>query len=324
MRASRLISILLLLQARGRLTADALAQELEVSVRTIYRDIEALHQSGVALYGEPGRDGGYQLVDGYRTQLTGLTRDEARALSLAGLPAAAGDLGLGPEAAGAAAKLTAALSDEQRRRADEVRQRLHIDSSAWYGELDPAPLLPAVADALWRQQQLRIHYQRWREPSPVERTVDPLGLVHKTGRWYLVARAADQVRTYRMSNLDSVEPTGARFDRPENFDLAGHWRAYLADFAQRRHPLRAVLRISPEGRQRIATLMESVIVHAVAETAGPPDPDGWVEASIPIESIHHAHRELLRLGAGVEVLAPVALRDELRDTAAALAKLYGA
>lgn len=314
--------MLLLLQARGRLTAETLAAELEVSVRTVYRDIEALHEAGVAIYGEPGRDGGYRLVDGYRTQLTGLTRDEASALPLAGLLTAAGDVGLGPSAARAAAKLTAALSEDQRRRADEVRQRLHIDSAAWYAELDPAPLLAVVADAVWRQQRLRVRYQRWREPSLVERTIDPLGLVHKTGRWYLVGRAGNGLRTYRVSNLDSAEPTGASFERPDGFDLAEHWRAYLADFAQRRHPLRARLRISPEGRERIATLMEPLIVHAVADTAGRPDAQGWVEASIPIESVQHAHRELLRLGATVEVLTPAALRDELRETARALAGLY--
>jgi predicted DNA-binding transcriptional regulator YafY len=199
---------------------------------------------------------------------------------------------------------------------------LHIDSAAWYSDLDPAPLLATVADAVWRQQRLRVRYQRWREPSLVERTIDPLGLVHKTGRWYVVGRAGDQVRTYRVSNLDSAEPTGAVFDRPGDFDLAEHWRAYLADFAERRHPLRARLRISPEGRERIAAIMESVVVHAVADSAERPDADGWVEATIPIESIGHARRELLRLGATIEVLAPAALRDALRETARALAQLY--
>lgn len=314
--------MLLLLQARGRLTGEALAAELEVSVRTIYRDIEALHEAGVAIYGEPGRDGGYRLMDGYRTQLTGLTRDEAGALPLAGLPAAAGDLGLGPSAARAAAKLTAALSEDQRRHADDLRRRLHIDSAAWYADLDPAPLLPVVADAVWRQRQLAIRYQRWREPSPVERTIDPFGLVHKGGRWYVIGRVGGQLRTYRVSNLDSAESTGASFERPDDFDLAEHWRGYLADFARRRHPLKVQLRISPQGRERIAAIMESVIVRAVADSASAPDPDGWVEATIPIESIGHAHRELMRLGATVEVLAPAALREAIRETVQALARLY--
>lgn len=322
MRASRLISLLLLLQARGRMTADALAAELEVSVRTIYRDIEALHSAGVALYGEPGHAGGYQLVGGYRTQLTGLTREEASALPLHALPGAARDLGIGSAAAGAAAKLTAALSDDLRRRADHVQARLYVDPAAWYDEPDSTPHLATVADALWQHRRLRIGYERWQSPSGVDRTVDPFGLVLKAGRWYLVARAGEQLRTYRVSNLTRAELLDDGFDRPDDFELAAHWHAYLAEFTTRRHRQRATVRLSPTGLDRLRHLMEPAVVRSVESSAGRPDADGWLKATLPIESLRHAHEELLRLGGEVEVLTPAALRDLFAGTAAALVARY--
>lgn len=322
MRASRLISILLSLQVRGRMTAECLAAELDVSVRTIYRDIEALHSAGVALYGEPGRDGGYRLVDGYRTQLTGLTRDEAAALPLAAMPAAARELGLSSAAAGAAAKLHAALSEDLRRRADHVRERLHFDPAAWYDDTDRAAFLAEVADAVWRQRRLHVTYLRWDEPHEVRRTLDPYGLVLKGGRWYLVARSGTQLRTYRVSQLRDVRVLDEPFDRPASFDLAAHWQEYLTQFAARRHQQYATVRLSPRGRQRLDHVLEPAVVRAVAASAGAPDGAGWVEATMPIESVGHAHDELLRLGAEVEVLAPAALREDLARTARALAHYY--
>jgi predicted DNA-binding transcriptional regulator YafY len=321
-RASRLVSILLLLQARGRMTADALAAELEVSARTIYRDIQALHESGVALYGEAGRDGGFRLVDGYRTHLTGLTRDEAAALCLAALPAAARDLGLSTAAAGAAAKLKAALSEDLRRQADHVQQRLFFDPVAWYDDQDGTPVLAVVANAVLHDRRLRVAYHRWKEPCDVERTLDPLGLVLKGGRWYAVARSGAQVNTYRISQMRDAQPNGELFDRPVDFDLAAYWREYLAAYAIRRHLDHATIRLSPRGRQRLAHLMEPAIVRSVSATATPPDHTGWVAATIPIESIEHAHDELLRLGAEVEVLDPAALRDMLARTGTEIADIY--
>jgi predicted DNA-binding transcriptional regulator YafY len=323
-RASRLLSILLLLQARGRMTADALAAELEVSVRTIYRDVEALHQSGVALYGAAGHDGGYRLVDGFRTRLTGLTRDEAAALWLAGMPGAARALGLSTAAAGAAAKVNAALSDDLRRRADHVQERLHLDPAAWYDDSDSTPFLAQVADAVWRHERVRVTYHRWRAPTEVERTLDPYGLVLKGGRWYVVARGdGGRVGTYRVSQLREVRPVGERFVRPDDFDLAAHWAAYLADFTTRRHRWHATVRLSARGRARLNHVMEPAVVRAVDASAGSPDADDWVEATLPIESLTHAHDAMLRLGAEVEVLAPDELRAMLARTAADLARRYG-
>jgi predicted DNA-binding transcriptional regulator YafY len=322
-RAGRLVSVILLLQARGRMTAEALAAELEVSVRTVYRDIEALHGAGVPLHGEPGHDGGYRLLPGYRTQLTGLTGDEAAALALSMLPAAAADLGLGPAAAGAATKLRAALSDDLRARADHVQGRLHIDLPSWYAERHDQPLLVPVAGAVWRQQRLRVLYRRWKAPEEVTRTLDPFGLVLKGGRWYLVASTDGQVRTYKVANLLSAVPTGERFDRPADFDLAGHWRRYLDDFAGRRHTGTATVRLSGDGLGRLRDLCAPAVADAALASAGPPGADGWVQLSMPIESVAHAHGELLRFGTDLEVLAPPQLRDLMAATAATLAARYG-
>jgi len=322
MRASRLISLLLLLQSRGRVTAAGLAAELEVSVRTVYRDIEALQAAGVPLYGEPGHEGGYRLVDGYRTQLTGLNRDEAAALWLMALPTAADDLGLGEAATAAAAKVRASLGQELGRGADAVRQRLHVDPAGWYTEPMGTPFLTRVADAVWRQQRVVVRYRRWQDPPEVERTLEPYGLVLKAGRWYVVARSRAQFRTYRVSQLREVSPVDGHFERLADFDLVAHWAAYLAEFAARRHTEHATLRLSDRGLRRLTHLMEFGVGQAARANASPPDKDGWITTRIPIESIDHAHEEFLRLGGEAEVLAPAALRERLTQTASELTALY--
>jgi biotin operon repressor len=161
MRASRLVSILLLLQSNGRMTAQELADELEVSVRTVYRDMDSLGAAGIPLYGEAGHEGGYRLIEGYRTRLTGLTTGEAESLFLTGLPSAAADLGLGASVAAAQLKLMAALPPELRDRAGRVAERFHLDAPSWYRDADSAPQLGGVAAAVWDQRVIRIRYLRW-------------------------------------------------------------------------------------------------------------------------------------------------------------------
>lgn len=193
MRASRLLSILLLLQTRGRMTADQLAGELEVSVRTVYRDVESLAAAGVPLYADRGPRGGYQLLDGFRTRLTGLTSDEADSLFLAGMPGPAADMGLGTVLAAAQLKLLAALPPELRDRAGRIRERFHLDAPGWFRRAEPTPHLAAVADAVWQQRRVRVRYLRWNRGGllPVDRTLEPLGVVLKAGSWYLIAQAVD-------------------------------------------------------------------------------------------------------------------------------------
>ena len=228
MRASRLVSILLLLQTTGRRTAGQLAAELEVSVRTIYRDMESLHAAGIPLYGDAGHRGGYQLLDGYRTRLTGLSADEANALFLSGLPGPAAELGLGAVLAAAQLKVRAALPPDLAARAGRVQARFHLDAPGWYAEADDVPLLPAVASALWRGRVLQVRYRRWKAPTDVDRRLEPYGLVLKAGRWYLVA--GPRPRTYRVDQILALHERDEECAIPAGFSLAAYWQSYTAEF----------------------------------------------------------------------------------------------
>jgi len=321
MRASRLVCLLLLVQARGRMTAQQLADELEVSVRTIYRDVRSLGAAGVPLYGDPGDGGGYRLLGGYRTRLTGLTAGEAEALFLAGLPGAAAELGLGAVMATAELKLQAALPAELRERAARIRERFHLDAPGWYQDGDSSPYLAAVADAVWNQRRIEVRYRRWAEPTDVTRTLEPYGVVLKAGRWYLVARSAGQLRTYRVSQILGLTTLSDRFERTGGFDLPGYWDASVTDFLATLRRGEATIRLSAAGRERIKEL-NSAVAAAVASAATAADDEGWVTAVVPIESAEHAHGEFLRLGAEIEVLGPGDLRDRMRRTARSLSELY--
>ena len=200
MRASRLVSLLLLLQTRGGMTAAALAEELEVSVRTVHRDVEALAEAGVPIYAERGPQGGIRLVGGYRTRLTGMTEDEAEAMFLSGVPGPAAELGLGTVVAAARLKVLAALPPELRSRASRLSQRFHLDAPGWFMPSEATPWLADLAAAVWEDRRVRMTYDRG--DKIVEREIEPLGLVIKGGVWYLVARADGQVRTYRVRARD--------------------------------------------------------------------------------------------------------------------------
>jgi predicted DNA-binding transcriptional regulator YafY len=320
MRASRLLSLLLLLQTRGRMTARQLADQLEVSVRTIYRDVESLHAAGVPLYGDAGPSGGYRLLDGYRTRLTGLNSDEAEVLFLAGMPGPAAELGLGSVVAAAQLKLEAALPPELRDRAGRIRERFHLDAPGWYHDGDETPYLAAVAEAAWNRRAVRVRYQSW--TAVATRRLEPYGVVLKAGKWYLVAHSHGGLRGYRVNQILELHTLDEQFDRPEGFDLAAWWRGHVAGFRDRLVQGEAVVRLSPRGRERVRDLMSAMVVKAVDEAAARPGRDGWVTATVPIESLTHAETEFLKLGAEVEILDPPELRDRLARTAAALAGLY--
>jgi len=321
-RASRLVELLLLLQTRGRLTAPELAATLEVSVRTVHRDVEALSAAGVPVVAERGRTGGYRLIDGYRTRLTGLTPDEARALLMAGTPpAAAAALGLGDVLAVTQLKLLASLPAELRAQAAAVRERFHLDPSGWEHRPDEPPFLPVVVQALWDHRRLRVTYRRW-GPKDVERTLDPLGVVLKVGNWYLVARSdGGSVRTYHVGRLQAVEVLAGTFERPAGFDLAAAWEASQAGYAERVFRHWVDVRISPAGLQLIG-LFGTYPAEQARAHAGPPDADGWVTTRVPLETQHHAEHWVLRLGAEAEVLGPPALRDRMVGIARQLAARY--
>jgi predicted DNA-binding transcriptional regulator YafY len=321
MRASRLVSILLLLQSKGRMTAQELADELEVSVRTVYRDMDSLGAAGIPLYGEAGHEGGYRLIEGYRTRLTGLTTGEAESLFLTGLPSAAADLGLGASVAAAELKLMAALPPELRDRAGRVAERFHLDAPSWYRDADSAPQLGGVAAAVWDQRVIRIRYLRWEKPHQIKREIEPYGLVFKAGRWYLVAAAGATKRTYRISRILDLETLDATFERDSTFDLASYWEEYLRHFDQRRHVDSATIRISPSALARLPEIAEPAVVEAARRTTQP-DTHGWLRVTIPVDEPRQALADLFRLAPDIEIIHPAELRATMIETVRALSRLY--
>src|SRR5579863_1184011 len=320
MRASRLLSILMLLQTRGRMTAEALAREFEVSIRTIYRDIDQLSAADVPVYADRGPNGGFALLDGYRTKLTGLSPTEAATLFLAGLPGPAAELGLADVLTTAQLKLTAALPEGARATAKRVSQRFHLDPVGWFRSADNARFLPIIADAVWNEIELAIRYNR--QGAVVARKVQPLGLVLKGGLWYLVARSGDQLRTYRAGNIVELAPTNESFARPKDFDLVQFWTTASRAFEVGLYRAKAVLRVSPRGMMRL-DILGSAVTQAASETASAPDATGWVRVVVPIESTDVAALDLLRLGTEVEVLEPAELRRRVAATARDVARLNG-
>lgn len=297
------------------MTAAQLAQELDVSVRTVYRDVEALHTAGVPLYGDAGHAGGYQLLAGYRTRLTGLSAGEAEALFLSGIPGPAAELGLGSALAAAQLKLRAALPAELRDQADRMRSRFHLDAPGWYASDDEVPYLTAVADAVWHGRVLNIRYRRWKEPTDVDRRLEPYGLVLKAGRWYVVAGPGP--RTFRVDQILELAVGEGKVALPVDFDLAAYWQRYQADFHARLLGGDALVRLSPAGAARLT----GAVARALADT-GTEEADGWTRAVLPIESVDHAHREFLAMGAEIEVLGPPELRARLAATVRELAERY--
>lgn len=319
MRASRLLSILMNLQMRGRVSAEALAREFEVSVRTIYRDVDQLSASGVPIYAERGRTGGFALADGYRTKLTGFTPAEANALLLTGVGGAAADLGIASELAAAQLKLLSSLPPESAASAQRVATRFHLDPASWYSRGDNVAFLPALASAVWRETRIRIRYDSWKDV--VVRELEPLGLVLKGGTWYLVAAAKGQARTYRVSNILHLETLDQSFQRPPHFDLGRFWTAAAKTFEAGLLRERAIVKLSPAGRKFLREV-SPVAAEAVDMAHRRCKPAGWVKAEIPIENVEHATRQLLRLGADIEVVSPATLRATLAREASRVADMY--
>lgn len=307
MRASRLLSIQMLLETRGRMSATALARALEVSVRTLHRDIEELGAAGVPVYAERGRNGGFQLLPGWRTSLTGLTAAEAQAVFLSGVPDAAQDLGWGDAARSARLKLLTALPQHARGRAQGVDARFHLDPVDWYREAQPTPCLPVVAQAVWEQRQLRMQYASWQRTTG--QVVDPLGLVLKAGVWYLVAGRQQKVRTFRLSSILRTELLESRGVRPRSFDLPRYWAESVRRFERDLYTGQAWVAATARGLADLGRQSAAVARAARAVTA--PAGEGRVRLRIPTESVDQAAGQLLRLAPEVEVLAPKRLREAI-------------
>ncbi|HZM73797.1 MAG TPA: YafY family protein [Candidatus Polarisedimenticolia bacterium] len=321
MRASRLVSLLLLLQTRGQLTAAELARELEVSVRTVHRDVEALSESGVPIYAERGPHGGIRLVDGYRTRLTGLTADEAEALFLSGIPGPAAELGLGTVVTAARLKVLAALPAELRGRATRLVERFHLDAAGWFQTGEPVPHLAALSEAVWGEGRVEVDYERGE--GQVTRTLDPLGLVLKAGVWYLVARADGEPRTYRVSRVAAVRPLEERFERPPKFDLPSFWSESSAAYEREAPRIDIKVRVNPERIDNLRGAVGGRVVDA-AEHLDEADSEGWLRLRLRLKWPDEAPAMLLAAGASVEVLEPVEVRDRLIRAAKRIVERYEA
>lgn len=317
MRASRLLTILTTLQLRGRVTAQALAEQLEVSKRTIYRDVDELSAAGVPIYADRGPSGGFALLEGFRTELTGLTGEESDALLLAGIPAAAADLGLAGAASAARLKLLASMAPQARDGANRVADRFHLDPADWYLRPRLPEHLRTVAHCVWENRQLDILYESWSRTA--RSLVDPLGLVLKAGRWYLVAARSERVLIYRLDKVLDAVPIDQGFTRPANFDLAAAWRANVDRFEAGLRRATARLRVSPSALDRLYRLGD-----AIADPIRATDPDGrgQREADVPIESIDHAAGLLLGFGNEIIVVGPAELREEIVRRASAVVASY--
>ncbi|MFJ8195969.1 helix-turn-helix transcriptional regulator [Streptomyces sp. NPDC096152] len=322
MRAARLIKMVLLLQSRRSMTAAELARELEVSERTVTRDAQALSEAGVPVYADRGRAGGYRLVGGYRTRLTGLARGEAEALFLSGVPGALREMGLEDAASAARLKVSAALLPSLRDASRTAAQRFHLDAPNWFREPRTPALLPAVADAVWDDRRIAARYRRGREE--VARELEPYGLVLKAGVWYLCARVAGHgaFRVYRIDRFTAVEPGEERFERDGEFDLPAFWEERAGQFARSILRAEVVVRLSAEGVRRLPYAVDALAAGEALASAGDPDEDGRVTVTLPVESEEVAHTQLTALGPEVEVVAPPELRERFARDAARIAALY--
>lgn len=320
MRADRLVSLVLLLRQRGRLTADQLARELEVSTRTVLRDIEALSAAGVPVYAERGRYGGFELLPGFRTELTGLNHDEALALLTAGSGRGEQAFGLGPALASAMRKVVDALPEGHRTTASDAARRLLVEPET--DLLSRRLVTEDVADATMIEVRravlaglrLRIHYAAASQP-PRWRTVDPIGLVVVRDRRYLLATRGGADRTYRLSRVLAAEALPDPARRPDTVDLDRLWRDRCAQFLSGDH-LPVSVRVNTARR-------DELLADAVGVRTEQPDGAGWVRLEVMFQDLRHAVWALWQLGTDAEALAPAALRGALRDRATAIAARYG-
>ncbi|MGW7516840.1 helix-turn-helix transcriptional regulator [Streptomyces sp. NPDC054796] len=350
MRASRLIKMVLLLQTRREMTAAELAEELEVSERTVARDVLALSEAGVPVYADRGRAGGYRLVGGYRTRLTGIGRGEAEALFLSGVPSALRDMGLADAASAARLKVSAALLPELSDAQDTAAQRFHLDAPGWWNEPERPALLPTLAEAVWDDRVVTARYRR--DGGEVERELEPYGLVLKAGVWYVAARVVDRARgagpghgadrearqkadgagwrVYRVDRFRAVALSGERFARDREFDLPEFWADRAASFARSILRDEVTLRLTEAGARMLRHVTDRVAAdealakagHGPGRPAGPEDAGDSVTVTLPVESLDVAFSQLLSLGPECEVLEPERLRARFGSASARMAALY--
>ncbi len=315
MKADRLLSALLLLQSRGRVTGREMAERLEVSGRTVHRDMEALSAAGVPVYAIRGARGGWQLDEDWRTQVPGLDEAELRALLMA-QPRVLGEPRLVAAAERALGKLMASLPVSMRAQANAIRERLHVDATGWRGLNETVSALPAVQEAVARDRKLAFDYRK-PDGERARRTVDPLGLVAKGSAWYLVANTAEGFRTFRVSRMGEAQLLTEPVVRPPGFDLAAHWKASTDQLRETRGRFRATFRVDPAAAERFLFWGRAPL-SGTSER----DPEGWVTRELDFDDEDQACFAALGLGSRVEVLAPPTLRARVEnDRAASLRRL---
>ncbi len=319
MRAGRLLKLLMTLQTHDKVTARELAETCETSVRTVYRDIDALSEMGVPVYSEQGVQGGYRLLNGYRTRLNGLSAQEAETLFLAGLAGPAQKMGLQSTLADAQLKLMTALPESMRQEADRLQSRFLLDAPNWFSDDEKAEHLPQLMTAVLEQWLVSMSYQSWRGVR--QREAQPLGVVLKGGQWYLVAQVDGDIRTYRVSRVESLELKSVGFDRPADFNLAEFWQASLRRMEALQFPVMAEVRLSQVGVRIMEFLCSSYVIdHTTLE---PADETGWHRATMPVGNPSHGCSELLPFGAEIEVIGPPEMRLAMENLIAQLAERYG-
>ncbi|GAA0587073.1 WYL domain-containing protein [Kribbella sandramycini] len=320
MRADRLVSLVLLLRQRGQLSAETLARELEVSTRTVLRDIEALSAAGVPVYAERGRHGGFALLPGFRTELTGLNHDEALALLVAGSRRGAQAFGLGSALASAMLKVVDALPESQRDTATDVAERLLIDpetdllSRRQSPDDVPEDVVAEVRRAVFAGRQLRIHYEPIDQPA-TWRTVDPIGLVTVRDQGYLLATKSGEDRTYRLSRIHAAEQLATPADRPASVDLDQAWQDRSARFRTSGPQVTVEARVHPDHRETLAATALTIQTQST-------DPDGWLRLHLTFQDPRHATWALWQAATSAEALSPTWLRQSLQAKATALATQY--
>lgn len=309
MRADRLLSLVLLLRHRGRMTAAAIAGELEVSERTVLRDVEALSTAGIPVYAERGRHGGFALLPGFSTDLTGLTSAEAVALLTSGSAATSGALGLGSQFSSAIRKVVAAMPERARAEATGAAGRVLVRAGSLLRDPEETDAAPAaVQRAVFGGTRLRMRYRPGGATAAVDRVVDPVGLVQASGRWYLLAVRDGEDRTYRVSRIEAAEPLGEPARRPDGVDLEELWLRRRVDFRSRHPGIRVRLRL-PAGRR---AALPAVTVETLRED------DGILDVEVAFGDLRHAESALWPLLPGVDVLGPDELRAALRERARAV------
>jgi predicted DNA-binding transcriptional regulator YafY len=320
MRADRLISLLMLLQSRGKMSARQLAKELEVSERTIHRDINALSIAGVPVYGEPGRYGGFALIDRYRTSLTGFNDGELKSLFMLSIPDSITELGLNQELRNALLKLSAALPEWRKGLDEHIRQRIHLDWKWWQQAETSLLHIQVIYQAVLKNLKLYIKYRPLINVE-LEHLVDPYGLVSKAGVWYLVCGHNQQTHVHQVSELIDFRLTDTAYQRPDDFDLVSFWNSWCAKQIQVRKDYCVTIRVSPQ----LLPFMPKYFgegVRSKIEQAKPPDSQGWIRMELSFDSLEKGRDRLLGLGRGVEVIAPRALRKSVIDYAQQIVALY--